>query len=162
MVIPEFISAVILTILGVIIAEFIIHYLKEKSLRDKILTSLLIEIDTNIDNAKFNRDLEEYNIKNGYDFSPIPFKLSSYHRIMHYMDSKLYKIIISDEEDNLINAYNTMEEFNMMITEKNFKIAGDIEPTLGNVVNVLEKFNDIRKIKSYKKKIINKKCYLKF
>jgi len=152
MIIPDFISAAILTIIGIVIAEFFIHYLKEKSSRDNIITSLFLEIADNLDIVKVDIEIIGLCTRDGH-VSFTPFKTSAYVRYNRYIDPKLLRIIDVDGERHLSLAYNWMEELNRWITVKGYVMAGDFDLMFDGVKEELEKFMKVLKSKKYFKKL---------
>lgn len=110
MLIPDFIAAVILTIIGVIIAEYFLHHLREKTEREKIITSLQIEASDNLDTLKANIERKELGERGDY----IPFKVNAYHRYNLSLTPKLIKAIGVNAEKSLSAAYNFIEDFNRL------------------------------------------------
>lgn len=102
--IPDFIAATILTIIGIVLAELFIHYIKEKSSRDKIITSLFLEVTNNLDTVKENIEIIDLNVKKGFNASHIPFKTVAYAQYSRYIDPKLLRIIDIDGEKHLSKA----------------------------------------------------------
>ena len=110
MLIPDFIAAVILTIIGVIIAEYFLHHLREKTEREKIITSLQIEASDNLDTLKANIERKELGEREDY----IPFKVFAYHRYNMSLSPSLIKTIGVEAEKSLSVAYNFIEDFNRL------------------------------------------------
>jgi len=151
--IPDFISATILTIIGVVLAELFIHYVKEKSSRNKIIVSLFLEIADNLDIAEANIERIDLNLRKGFDASHIPFKTSAYVRYNRYIDPKLLRIIDVDGEKHLSQAYNLIDELNRWMTIKGYGLAGDFDLIFDNVKEGLEKSMKVLQTNKYFKKL---------
>lgn len=150
--IPDFISATILTIIGVVLAELFIHYVKEKSSRNKIITSLFLEVVNNLDTVKENIEIIDLNLRKGFNASHTPFKTVAYVQYNRYTDPKLLRIIDVDGEKHLSQAYNLMEDLNRWMTVKGYGLAGDFDLFFESVEEELEEFIKVLKSKKYFKK----------
>ncbi len=151
--IPDFIAATILTIIGIVLAELFIHYIKEKSSRDKIITSLFLEVTNNLDTVKENIEIIDLNVKKGFNASHIPFKTVAYAQYSRYIDPKLLRIIDIDGEKHLSKAYNFMEDLNRWMTIKGYGLVGDFDLMFESVSEELEKFMKVLQPKKYFKKL---------
>lgn len=151
--IPDFISATILTIIGVVLAGLFIHYVKEKSSRNKIITSLFLEVSNNLDTI--NRNIEIMNLlqSHGLEASHIPFKTVAYVQYNRYIDPKLLQIINVDGEKHLSQAYNLIDELNRWMTIKEYVLAGDFDLMFYRLEEELNELMNLLKSKKYFKKL---------
>lgn len=150
--IPDFISATILTIIGIILAEIFIHYIKEKSFRDKIIASLFVEVSENFKISKGNIEIIDLNLRKGFNASFIPYKTVAHEKYNRYIDSKLLKIISIDGERHLSQAYSLMEDLNRWMMVKGYHPAGDFDLIFDSVKEELEEFIKVIKNKKHFKK----------
>ena len=153
---PDFISATILTIIGIMIAEFFIQYVKEKSSRNKIITSLFIEVSDNLDIVEGNIEIIDLNLRRGFEASPTPFKTVAYERYKRDIDPKLLQIIDINGEKHLSKAYYLMEDLNRWMTIKGYNPAGDFDLTFNRVKEELKEFMKVLKSKKYFKNLFKK------
>ena len=104
----EFFSGIILTIIGVVVAEYCIFYFKEKKAIDNIKTSIGYEVTENLRISMENFKKIRSRKTEGY----IPFETISYYTFKQSMSDKLIKNLGKEAVTSLFLGYGYCINFN--------------------------------------------------
>jgi len=139
-----FIYGIMITIISVVTVESFLHYIREKNERHKLITSLNLEVASNIDLVDTNLNL----LKDGTKSEYITFVTIVYSKFRQSISLKLIKLLGTKNMKSLLLGYIYCEEFNRKIafTGENFD---DFKRTSLEYIkeNFDSYYNDIGKIR---------------
>jgi hypothetical protein len=104
----DILIGVVLTIIGVVVVEFTVDFIRGKNEREKLLNSLNLEIINNASILNQNMDAYKIHKRDGYFL----FSTSSYQNLKMNLESYWFQQFGVERLNALMSAYTLSEEFN--------------------------------------------------